>query len=487
MVKFPLLFLLLSLSFILNAQIQFVKVYSDLGFEKGEGITQLSDSSYLLTGSSTSFGDGPPQAFLMKLDSLGNHKWSKHYGGSEINEGKRVFAIENYGYFIGGNTNSNPNADHNFYFVKTDENGDPLFEKQEGTPAWDFVNDAIMLADSSFILTGETYNSSDGFVDSYTIRFDKNGDTIWTSQSHKPGIDRIYAAANVGDTAFVLAGTVWNQDSLAQKSFLGLYRYDNSVIWEKEYGITGDFEIRDVVLWNDVFHCVGNRILILDSLKDEYVVRVNLLGNPLYTYSYLAWSYKSMNHLVKYGNSSKFYIAIAFIDEYSYGTGEDIFIGRYIDFLNFDYSQTQFSANDQDDLGDFIPTSDGGAIMVGTNRSLGTQNANVFVLKIGPYDLYPNPGLVPIVQSLVEIKEDLLITDNLMIYPNPTSGKFQIKGINTIGKLYFLNSVGQITKIFSLESEGKLIDASELENGIYHLQFTSNEGDRVNLGKFFKY
>lgn len=486
MVRIVLTLVLLNFGFLLSAQIQFLKIYSDVGFEKGEGITQLSDSSYLVTGSSTSFGDGPPQAFLMKLDSLGNHLWAKHYGGIEVNEGKRVFAIENYGYFVGGNTNSNVSADFNFYFVKTDMNGDPLFEKQVGTPAWDFVNDGIMLADSTFILTGETYNTPDGKEDAYTVRFKNNGDTLWTSQSHKPGIDKIYAAETVGDTAFVLAGTVWNEDSLAQKAFLGMYRYDKSIIWEKEYGITGDFEIKDIELWNNVLYCVGNRILIADSLHDEYVLRVNLLGDTLTSYSYLGSSDKSMNKLVKYGNTNNFYISISFIDQYSYGSGDDIFIAKYTDFFAYDYSGVQFKANGQDDVGDLIKTIDGGAILVGTNRSLGNGNANVFILKIGLNNSYPNTTSIPIVNSLVQIEEKEIVIGNNKIYPNPTKGILKVIENLPEGELRVINTLGQLKKSLLISNDTDTIDISDLESGFYHFQLVLKNGECYFLGKISK-
>jgi hypothetical protein len=283
-----------------------------------------------------------------------------------------------------------------------------------------------------------------------------------------------------------LAGTVWNADSLAQKSFLGFYKYDNSVIWEKEYGISGDFEIRDVVFWNNYFNCVGNRVLIADSLKDEYVVRVNLLGDTLTNYSYIGGSDKSMNKIVKYGNLDKFYIAISFIDEYSWGSGEDIFIGKYNNPLSFEYSQTQFNGVGQDDIGDFIATSDGGAIMVGTNRSLGTKNANVFALKIGPNELYPNPALIPVVYSLVSILEPTNTNENFEIYPNPTSNNFQLNGIRKGGQLMIINAFGQVEKIATIASESTLIDISDLANGLYHLKFVTKEGIISILGKISK-
>lgn len=73
----------LFLTFISFGQIKFFKIFTDNGYDFGQGIVELSDSSYLLTGSSSSYGDSPSQVFLMKLDSLGTFQWSKNFGGSE--------------------------------------------------------------------------------------------------------------------------------------------------------------------------------------------------------------------------------------------------------------------------------------------------------------------------------------------------------------------------------------------------------------------
>jgi len=486
MVKIVLTLVLLNFGFLLNAQIQFIKIYSDVGFEKGEGITQLSDSSYLVTGSSTSFGDGPPQAFLMKLDSLGNHLWAKHYGGIEVNEGKRVFAIENYGYFVGGNTNSNVSADFNFYFVKTDMNGDPLFEKQVGTPAWDFVNDGIMLADSTFILTGETYNTPDGKEDAYTVRFKKNGDTLWTSQSHKPGIDKIYAAGNVGDTAFVLAGTVWNVDSSMQKAFVGCYYLDNRLIWEFEYGQINDYVIKDIEIYNNRIYAVGYRVNPLDGEKDEYTLQIHASnGGMVSTYSYYGNSDKSMEKIAKYGSDINFYIGYSFIDQFSLGTGADFSIRKFDDFFSDLVMWFQFLAIGQDDIGELISTNDGGAILIGTNRSFGTENANVLAIKIGPNDLYPNTTGTPFINSLVEVSE-IKNGNSVLIYPNPFEDIVNFNFNDKVqGAIIIFSILGTEVYSKSIYSNSIALDLSELSSGTYFIQFR-NKNKKSILGKIVK-
>ena len=64
LIRVLLLLLLTNFSF---GQISFFNFYSNNGVDKGEGIVQLEDSSYVVTGSSSSFSNSS-QAFLMKID-----------------------------------------------------------------------------------------------------------------------------------------------------------------------------------------------------------------------------------------------------------------------------------------------------------------------------------------------------------------------------------------------------------------------------------
>ncbi|MDX1447226.1 MAG: hypothetical protein R3333_13635, partial [Lishizhenia sp.] len=76
--------IIVSVHFSVNttAQIYFHKVYAGAEYDFGYDLFQMEDTSYYLCGASSSFLDGPSQAILLKVDSLGNSIWSKSYGGS---------------------------------------------------------------------------------------------------------------------------------------------------------------------------------------------------------------------------------------------------------------------------------------------------------------------------------------------------------------------------------------------------------------------
>ena len=116
-----LLFLFILSPILVSGQIDFYKIYTNNGYDFGQGIVQLEDSSYLITGSSSSFQNGASQAFLLKVDSLGNYNWSKNFGGSESEGGRRVLYKKNVGVGTRRSTLMNPggnlycNKSHHLY------------------------------------------------------------------------------------------------------------------------------------------------------------------------------------------------------------------------------------------------------------------------------------------------------------------------------------------------------------------------------------
>src|SRR5438128_343695 len=81
------------------SQIRFQKTFGGTGDEEARAIIQTSDSGYLLAGSTTSFGNGGKDVFIIKTDSLGNKQWSKTFGGS-LDDGANNLLEDNGSYYV---------------------------------------------------------------------------------------------------------------------------------------------------------------------------------------------------------------------------------------------------------------------------------------------------------------------------------------------------------------------------------------------------
>src|ERR1041384_4123716 len=60
------------------------------GMEEGNGIKLTPANDYIVIGSTTSFGNGGTDAYLVLLDKMGAPVWAKSFGSTGIEVGKSI-------------------------------------------------------------------------------------------------------------------------------------------------------------------------------------------------------------------------------------------------------------------------------------------------------------------------------------------------------------------------------------------------------------
>jgi len=93
--------------------------------EAGYSVVEVSDGGFVILGSTSSFGAGQNDMYLVKLDSLGNDVWANTYGGINTDMGTSVIETADGGFALLGYTygNATPATDKDLYVVKTDASG----------------------------------------------------------------------------------------------------------------------------------------------------------------------------------------------------------------------------------------------------------------------------------------------------------------------------------------------------------------------------
>lgn len=450
---------------LINAQTSFYKVYSSNDYDFGEGIVQLSDSSYAVVGISGGFGNSS-QAFLMRIDKSGNYLWSKSYGGSEEDGAKRILSIDSIGYYIAGYTNSIGNGGYDFYFVQTDTVGNVLWEKSIGDSGWEQLSDAILLNDSSFIFSGFSNSNTTGDYDQILGRINYDGEIVWFKQFGSQGDDKINSINQVSDSTFIAVGYTYLVDSSMTKAYIGKFDIEGNTVWEKTFGISGDYFLNDVEVVDSFIYAVGKHWNDTLSEFDSYSIQVDSVGGEFLTYNFYIQGYDSYDLILKYGNSDKFYVGKSIENGVStYPDGQDFDIVRMNQYLNYDNSGFPFS-NIGDDKGNQIcKTLDGGAVMVGYNSAYNSGGSNVAVLKIGPNDEYPVTTGYQEINTLVGVNQLNKDAVGFKLYPNP----FMLEKENNL--ILHRNSSNSESKYVIYDALGNILFSKNINSTI----------DKVNI------
>lgn len=472
-----LIVLVLCWSFSAQGQISFFEEYGGNGNDFGQGIVQLEDSSYVITGASSSFSGLQTDAFLLCLDSMGQYQWSTYFGGEESDWGRRVLYSPNDGFYVAGFSNSIPDQGFDFYLVKTDLSGIPLWQKRHGTENWERVYDAALTRDTGVIMVGERDSGTSNGTDMLIMRTDKYGDTLWTRQIASEGEDYFTSVAQWNDSIYVAAGQYFIADSSQVKGLLYCFHEDGTEMWRDTLGIGGDFFFTQVIIREDTLQGVGGMKELGTEDWDTWRVSYLLLDQAQF---YDIQEHNEEDYIAQgiayYNWDDSRIVPHSREGDLNYPGGEDLFYSKQNAYMFTSNSATCWVAREgQDELGQVISTSDGGVIGVGyTSQRVGVNSNWVYAMKIGPNDTYPWQDEVGPVLQLVGQKE-LLLLSGISVYPNPTSNKFQIRSEKAHSlelEVYSLAGLKLMSKEMNQVIE---IDLSHVQSGMYLLHLRNPE------------
>ena len=89
--------------------------------EQGGQVLQTIDGGYIIIGNHINNQNQDSDIWLIKTNSQGDSLWTKTYGGAGNELGSDIIFLENGGYILVGSTTSYGNGDSDIFLIKTDE------------------------------------------------------------------------------------------------------------------------------------------------------------------------------------------------------------------------------------------------------------------------------------------------------------------------------------------------------------------------------
>lgn len=144
------------------------KIYGGFNFDMAYKIIQTNDGGYLIGGASNSTritgctNQGGYDAYLVKVNYLGEIEWQKMFGGSGNDEIKGLTLSKDGTYIVAGTTSSpffsgkKTFGGEDQFVVKLDLQGNFLWKRVYGTPGFESVESLNYAGDDCFILAGSS-------------------------------------------------------------------------------------------------------------------------------------------------------------------------------------------------------------------------------------------------------------------------------------------------------------------------------------------
>jgi hypothetical protein len=192
--------------------------YNDYGYS----VTSTIDGGLIVTGLRINLTTFQQSIFLIKTDNNGDTLWTRSFGQGAANY---IEQTNDSGFIICGHTSFGLNAD--VYLIKTDVNGIPVWAKAYGGNWDDAGNEVHQTTDGGYIICG--YSELTPRI--YLVKTDSNGDTLWTKMYGGPDADQAFSIRQTIDGGYVVAG--FSVDTFSQ--YLDLIKTDSNgnILWVK--------------------------------------------------------------------------------------------------------------------------------------------------------------------------------------------------------------------------------------------------------------
>ncbi len=151
------------------------RVYGGQDYEEGYAVQQTDDGGYVVVGCTHSYGAGHYDVYLIKIGATGDLMWTRTYGGTGDDIGRSVLQTSDGGYFIAGWTDSYGVGSHDSYLIKTDASGDTLWTRTYGGTYVEEGYSAQQTTDGGYVVAGLTYSFGVGCPHVYLIKTDSLG------------------------------------------------------------------------------------------------------------------------------------------------------------------------------------------------------------------------------------------------------------------------------------------------------------------------
>ncbi len=358
------------------------KTFGGWRMDAGFSIQQTTDGGFVIVGVTESYGAGKNDVWLIKTDSSGNKSWDKTFGGTNHDFGNSVQQTNDGGYIIAGKTRSYSQGLDDIWLIKTDSEGNKMWDKTFGYDKYDSASQVRQTPDGGYILVGEVNNNGGGVSDVWVIKTDLNGEMVWNRTFDGEGkpLSHDYGTsiALTSDGGYILtAATYTAQDTYGYNVWLIKIDENGNTIWDKKIGGTDAEYISSVIQTDDGGYVMAGVDSYSNTNEAVWILKTDENGEILWEQKYPGIGMARGESIQQTSDGG--YIVVGFT--YNKYTRYRALIIKTDGEGEYEWSSVHFSWFGHCLASSVQETSDGGFIIVGYRRVL-FKTMNLWLLKV---------------------------------------------------------------------------------------------------------
>jgi parallel beta-helix repeat protein len=216
-------------------QAEWNQTYGGTGYDCAYSVVQTADGGYALAGSTSSFGAGLDDFWLVKTDVDGNMEWNRTYGGTDYDRAYSVVQTSDGGYALAGSTHIEAGDFWQWWFVKTDSSGNMEWNNTYEFLDHDFAHSVAETADGGYVLAGVAITTT--FSYSCLVKTDSSGNIQWSEEYSLKVFSDLDSLVETSDGGYALAGGSGTPEG-GWDFWLVKTDVDGNMEWNRTYGGT---------------------------------------------------------------------------------------------------------------------------------------------------------------------------------------------------------------------------------------------------------
>lgn len=440
-----------------NGNIEWEKKYGGLIYQDYAYSVIQTSGGYLFAGvNKSASGDiignhgFSWDAWVVKVNNLGNLVWQKSLGGTASEEANSIVQTTDGGYIIAGYTLSNDfdvsgnHGNRDYWVVKLNAVGDIEWQKTLGGTGTDTANSIQQTSDGGYIVAGQS-DSTDGDVlsnigstDFWIVKLNNSGNIQWQQNFGTTGVDVSPNIIQTSDGGYVMVGF---SDILVGSSYIP---HCNTI----KINANGILEWQRVIETNYYYYDTSYKII--QTTDNGYAIVGSTVSGDT-----------NSNSLRNYGGINIWFLKLNSSgitqEQRSYGGSSNDF-GRSIQ---------------QDSSGNYIIS--------------GYTSSNNYLVNCNHSQLYSFDGWIFKINSNLLDTNEINLSKKIKIFPNPAIAEINVVFDSSFSnKIYSIyDGIGRNVQNGKLSNENSSINILNLSKGIYILKI-KGENDLSENFKFLK-